>query len=337
MALLFCDSFDTYSATQIAAKWTDSSLGISFGSPGRLGYGNYMILGTGPTESASRGIPTQATVIVGFAVFINGGAIGNGQIFQFQDNVGNTLCTISTTTSGQIGISNTGASSYYSAPATIQPSTWAYCEAEVTFSNTTTGSLTVRWNGATVASAASVQTAQNGNGCSLLGPTGGSGPNIFYDDLYILSTAAPNNTFFGDTKIIALMPTGNGRVDGWTRVGGTSSGNWTAVDEIPPDGDISYVYTSVPGTEDCYTITALTGVTNVLAVQLSAYARKDDTPSRVLALGVGNGTTENFNAGTSLNTSYSYILRQLDVNPLTTVAWATTDFATLQNCIELIS
>lgn len=338
MALLFCDSFDTYAVGQILAKWTSNPAGsLSLGSPGRLGYGQYLSVNNGE-PALIRGLSggPYTTLINGFAWYLNSGSVPNTDIWGFYDNLGNTLCDIRITTTGQLAFSVPGGATTYSSAGIISAKTWAYIEADVVFSASTSGSFTLRYNGVTVLTASSVNTASNGNGCSGAGPS--TGTNCFYDDVYMLNSTSPNNAFFGDTKIIALMPNGNGRVNGWTRFGGSASGNYTAVNEIPPDGDTSYVYTATPTTEDCYTIQSLSNVSTVVAVQLSAYARKDDTPSRVLGLGVGNGSTESFpGSGTSLNTSYSYVLLPLDVNPLTTSAWAVADFTTLQNCIYLDS
>lgn len=339
--LLFADGFDAYASAQLVDKWGSQFRG-TIAYPGRLGYGGYFAA-TGGGLQVWHGLAggPYTTLIVGFAFQQNGTGNDNGSMFQLQDNVGNILGQIVTTASGQLGWEvGTSGTYYYSSPGLMTAQAWGYIECDVTLSNSGAGAVTIRFNGTTVVTEASVNTSPSGVGCSiiaLVNEWGNGNSESFVDDLYCLNTTAPNNTFLGDIKIIPLLPAGNGRIDGFSRFGGTSAGNWTAVNEVPPDYDTSYVYTSTAGTEDCYTLTTLSNVTTIVAVQLNGFARKDDTPSRVLSLGVGNGTTENFDAGTALNTTYTYILRQLDINPLTSAAWAVTDFTTLQAAVKLIS
>jgi hypothetical protein len=161
---------------------------------------------------------------------------------------------------------------------------------------------------------------------------------VIFDDVYICdATGSIHNDFLGDVKIVTLLPNGNGRVNQWTRTGGTSSGNYTAVNEVPPNGDTSYVSSSTAGQIDAYTVSSLGTVSAVVAAQIVASARKDDAGTRVLALGFGDGTTESYNAGTTLNGSYIMYTQPLDENPLTSSAWATSDFSGAQLAIEVIS
>lgn len=340
MALTFADGFDAYAISQILAKWTNLSGSVTLGGPGRLGYGQYVNIGTGASLTVAL-TASQTTIITGFAFYANTSALGNQSIFSFQDNAAGLIGYITQSASGQIGYSNSANTVVaISSPGLLSVNAWCYIEVQVTFSASTSGSVTIRFNGQTVATAASVNTSgTNVNPCVLLGPTAANlgGNSTLIDDFYVLNSTAPNNAFLGDVKILPLYPIGNGRISGFGRFGGTSSGNYTAVGENPPDGDSSYVYTATPGTTDAYTITTLSNVTTVKAVQVNAYARKDDTPSRVLGLGVGNGTTENFDAGHSLNTSYTYVRRPMDINPLTSAAWSPSDFTTLQLAQQLIS
>jgi hypothetical protein len=330
------DGFDHYAVGQINAKWTNASGVNALSGPGRIGYGQFAAL-NGVNVTLTRGISPITTVIVGFAMYYNQSTFATQPIFTFQDSGANTLATITVTASG--GLAGPGGAS--SASGILSANTWCYIECQVVLSATSTGSCTLRLNGSTVATVASVVTAASSNPCALLGFTSGTSGSgsaaIDVDDFYVLNATAPNNTFLGDIKIYPIYPSGNGRISGFSRFGGTSSGNYTAVNENPPDGDVSYVYTATAGTEDAYTLSALSNVATVKAVQICGYVRKDDTPSHVVALGVGNGTTESFGSGTAVNTTYSYILQPFDQNPLTSAAWAVTDFTTLQGAVKLVS
>jgi hypothetical protein len=339
MALVFCDGFDHYAIGQVTAKYNSVSVSATtLNGPGRVGYGQY--INVGGANFVGRGISPLSTLTVGAACYIPGATLPVLGVsgLQFQDSSANNLAYVSVGPVGQLYYQVVGGATYQSSPGILNSSAWFYLEVQVTLSGSTSGSLTVRLNGTTVISQSSVVTAGGSAGaCAMVALSGVPSGNLFWDDFYVLNNTAPNNTFFGDVKIYPIYPAGNGRISGFSRFGGTSSGNYTAVNENPPDGDTSYVYSAASGTEDAYTLTALSNVATVKAVQLNGYVRKDDTPSHVVSLGVGNGTTESFDSGTSVNTSYTYILRQLDQNPLTSANWAVSDFTTLQGAVKLIS
>lgn len=339
--LLFCDSFDTYALTNVLGKWTNGNVGQSvFQTPGRNGYGNFIEFefsnGQFITKALAGG--PYSTLTIGTAFLMTASAFQDVSIWTFEDSNATLLCNLHVYPDGSIGLKVNSTDVGRSAPGALVLNTWSYIEAQITFSNTTAGSVTIRVNQQQVGAAASVQTAANGNGCSLSGPssTGSNSSAVSYDDIYILNSTSPNNTFLGNSKIEALMPTGAGRVTAFSEFPNTGA-NWQKVNEIPPDGDTTYVFASAATTADAYTVTALSNVANVIAVQEFAWARGSDTPSKVLALGVGNGSTENYDAGHNLNNSYNYVLRELDINPITSSPWLPADFSTIQAAIKVIS
>jgi hypothetical protein len=217
-------------------------------------------------------------------------------------------------------------------------------EIQVVFSISTTGSIAIQVNGQAAANVGSIKTAFDGTPSANIVSLGsyqgrqGQNPTVLFDDFYVCDgTGTVNNTFLGDVKVALAMPNAVGRISQWTRTGGTSSGNYTAVDEIPPDDDTSYVSSSTVGQIDSYKFASIGTPAAIVAVQLVASARKDDSGTRVLGLGFGNATTTNFNAGTSIPNGYTMITREMDTNPITGVAWAPTDLASAQIGIEVIS
>jgi hypothetical protein len=66
-----------------------------------------------------------------------------------------------------------------------------------------------------------------------------------------------------------------------------ASANWDAVDEVPNDGDTSYVYGSTLNDRDLYQHVALgSEYTNVKAVKLQAFSKKMEGGSAAAALGL---------------------------------------------------
>lgn len=98
-------------------------------------------------------------------------------------------------------------------------------------------------------------------------------------------------------RVSLLSPDGDGAVSGWTPSTGTAL--WSLVDEVPPNGDADYISTATPGTQALFTLSDLPYDPQVVgAVQVSAYARKDDAGVREIALllrptsAITQGTTQ---------------------------------------------
>src|SRR5271165_140861 len=223
MALLFCDSFDHYDTAHAGEKWNTVS-NIAIGAAyGREGQGL-----AASSASANKFLPASASLFLGAAVKPTG-AGAQASFFSFYD---------SGTSQVNVGVDSTGrlyvfSNAYlgYSAPGVIKYNAWQYVEIGVTFGTGTTGSATGRVNGAAVLNLTGVNTAPSGN------PSANTAtiyvaaqPTVYVDDFYVCDgTGTINNTFLGDIKVVAALPNGNGRVSQFTRTGGTSAGNYTAV------------------------------------------------------------------------------------------------------------
>lgn len=222
--------------------------------------------------------------------------------------------------------------------------TWTYFEAKIVFSTSATGSVSIYINGSTTASytISSVQTATTNAQFDTLYINSSFvvGTSHTIDDIYVCdNTTSINNTQLGDVKVVTTMPASAGRLTGaWAQTGGTGGLPATAVNEANPDGDTSYLSDATPGDiQDFVQASAGTIGATLFGVSINAYARKDDAGARVLGLGVGNGTTENFDSGHTLGATYVCYTRCMSSNPLTSAAWAVSDPATLQSSIKEIS
>jgi hypothetical protein len=330
MALLFCDGFDHYNTAHLYEKWDSGSGTIVSG--GREGQG----LQLGGFDYRNKNLPTNAaTLIFGFARQV--GSINSGTIASMQDN-GVGQCSLSVGNNGAVSVlDHNGTPFGTSALGLVHAGVFHYFEMKISFVGS--GGADVHLDGTSILSLTGIGTAGGtGHPYANMVSLQDSGVAAIFDDVYICDgTGSVNNDFLGDVKIVTLLPNGNGRVNQWSRTGGSSSGNYTAVNEVPPDDDTSYVSSSTPGQIDAYTVSSLGTVSAVVAAQIVASARKDDSGTRVLALGFGNGTSESFNSGVSLGGNYTMYTRPMDTNPLTSSAWATSDFSSAQLALKVIS
>ena len=342
MALLFCDSFDHYDDNHFSEKWDGRSY-ANIGGDGREGQGIDWQNGTFST--ITKNVPNSGTLIAGSARYESGLPGGSQRLIRF-DNSGTAQAYLEVNANGAVEVhtfpGGTDTVVGTSANGAIRTGAYIFVEFLVTFATGATGSAKVAINGQIVLNLTNVVTAQSGTTANQVTFAGTDGSRSI-DDVYICDgLGSTNNSFLGDVRIAVVVPNANGRVDQWTRTGGTTSGNYTAVSEVPPaspapDDDTSYVASATAGQADTYKLSALGTVGSIKAVQIVASARKDDSGSRVLALGFGNGTTEQYDAGTSLPSSYVMIRRTLDQNPISNASWTAADITSGQLALKVIS
>lgn len=323
MALLFCDSFDHYDTAHMHLKWTTAA-SIAAGMGRRAG--------AAMTGSAGKAVPDSSTLITGFA-FNPQNSSSNFVWFQTD---GRSQLTLNVTPSGAITVyAQDGSVLATTAPSVLNMTGYSYVECKVTFATTPLGSVTLRVNSTIVLALTNVTTAYGVATANSIQYTSYGG---YFDDLYICDgTGTANQDFLGDVTVALALPSGNGRASQWARTGGSGAGNYTAVNEVPPDDDVSYVASSTPGAIDAYAIAPVGTPAAVKAVQITAVVRKDDSGSRSVALGFGNGVTESFGPGTSVGDSYTVVALRLDQNPLTATAFTPADLASGQMAIQVVS
>ena len=78
-------------------------------------------------------------------------------------------------------------------------------------------------------------------------------------------------------------------------------------------------------------------MTNVVAVQVVGDVRKDDSGTRIIALGFGNGTTEAYGTNLSPGNNYAMLTQPFDQNPVTLAPWAPSDLTSAQLAVTVIS
>jgi hypothetical protein len=346
-SLVYTDGFDYY--TDLTTKWTSLSTyycNMDILTPGRFGYGQRVNIAPQNTQfsagTLAKAFPLGPynRLVMGCAVRYNNTSFdtagGTGTFLNFIDTTEN-ICSISFQSFGRLAFTY-GTTTIYTPLLSWAFNAWFYLELDVVFTGSTAG-WAMRINGEQVASA-NTFTGAEAYGISLTCMPNNT--SVDYDDIYVLAPTSMTvgDNFLGDIKIVPLIPNASGNLTQWTQTGGVSGQNFTSVDDVPPDGDNSYVASNVAGQIDTYGVPALNSITpvsDVYGVSVYALARKDDSPARFLSVGVGDGTNESFDAGNAVGSTYSYVQRVLPVNPLTGSAWQLNDFENLQLGIKIIS
>lgn len=342
--LLFCDSFDHYVTANLLEKYLSAGNASILLGGGRVGSCLQIPTPLQTGGSVSKGFSNKSQLIVGFA--FNPAVLSNEPIVQFIDST-----TTPPTVQGALKINASGGLEYHTYPGgndttiavsangILAANTFQYIEVNVAFETSATGSVSAQLNGQNVFTVTGVVTSSSGNNfANSVTLTNGpfNGTQYLFDDFYVCdSTGTVNNNFLGDVSIQALLPNGAGQSTQFTPHG--LSQNWQCVSQNPPN-TADYVSDSTPGHVDLYMIQSISGSpTAVVAVQIVASAEKDDSNSRVLGIGFGNGTISVFDAGFSLTSSYLMYNQPYDLNPITNQAWAVSDVNSGQIGIKVIS
>lgn len=313
MAITWIDGFEEYSsgnALLAAAYVTTGS--FTYGDAGRFS-GDSLRLTTG---RITKGIAPTSVLSLGYA-FSTTSLSSSTAMIEFHDSAGSIICDLFTTPDGGLTFvrgSSVGSNILATAPSgTLTTSTWFYLEVELT-RHASAGAIKIYINGALVASATGVNTGSADVAAIQLRAPNSSSMNV--DDLYITDTA----TRIGEIKIDTVVPTADTAQKDFTASTGTD--NYAMVDELPVDGDTSYVTADTSGNADLYTTAGLSGSpSDIFAVQVRVWAKKTDTGFRTLKPKLKSSTTEADGVAVALGTTYGVVTSLYETDPATDAAW----------------
>ena len=228
--LLFCDSFDLYSA--LSQKWDSINSaaysGITYPlitpTAARNGPNGMQIVSQGGNHvGVQKNFSSRSTYFVGFALFV--GACGSQcPIVGFWDGMANQ-CELRLNATGNFQFyTNAGATALGSESTyALSFGCWHYIEVMVTI-NSTSGvcKLKVDGNFALQLSGQNTQVSSNPSASGVaIGPwenTAGGNFSFYFDDLVVYDqTGSYNNTFLGDVKVSAQVPSGNGSTNNYAQ------------------------------------------------------------------------------------------------------------------------
>jgi hypothetical protein len=328
MTLIFCDSFDHLSTTEVNEKWTaqggSPNVGGSFARNGtngvELGTNDHLRINFSDSPSISSSEFTS--LIVGFAHKQTSAASaeffrigGNGTQTDFVELVHNI-------TAGTQLQTNSATRAW--TLVNDDDTDWHFYEIKATINSTTgIGDVIVRIDGTEAMNVSNViMEPANPTGFQFVDIRSNTG-NLYFDDFYILdASTSPNNDFIGEVRIESLQPDGTTSTN--TDFTPSAGSNYQNVDETPPNGDTDYNSSATLNDRDTHTTAGLTGpasVKEVFAAQVNTWSRKTDSADRnVSAVALSNTTTA---TGDSIpvTQTYNYYFDQWDTDPDTGSAW----------------
>lgn len=338
MALLLTEGFDNIDAATLSSKgWTASggpSISTVFGR-----FSGSQGLSTASNRDTQFYISTASasTVFTGFAIYpVSGGSYL--QIFSTYSS-GTIYVHVKQNTSTNNLTFYVGSTIVGTTPVSSLPvNNWSYVEIKIVVSPTV-GEITCHINGVSQMSLTGINT-QNGSNAFintfLFGSSIDYAASFYLDDFYVCDdTGATNNTFLGDVRIVTLLPDGAGSSTQFTPSAGA---NYTCVDEVPPDGDTSYVSSSTPGDKDYYTMTNLPYVPGTI-FGVTAYADmcKTDAGTRTARVNIQSSSSEVNGPSGGLSTSYAFTKIIAETDPATSSAWTFAGINAVQVGVEVLT
>lgn len=230
--LRFMDSFEFYSTADILKKYAlaGPAAVISAGT-GRRGGASLRLPQSGvyaPVVRRPMGANIQ-TVIVGFAVKFS--AFSAAVPFLRFEDAGVGQVDITVTTGGNLRADRSDVAVLGTSASALTVGTYAYIEVKVKIASSPNGTVEVRVNGALFLLVTGVSTRVTANeflnAITFVGGSG-AGPSIDVDDYYICDdTGTLNNTFRGDSRVDAFLPSGDDYTDFNPDTVNALTGTWT--------------------------------------------------------------------------------------------------------------
>ncbi len=211
--------------------------------------------------------------------------------------------------------------------AALTADEWAYWEIYIKSDNSPNGIVEVKKNGTQVSYTSSTDTAGTGYGFGMVYLEGGMYTGTSdYDDFYVCSSSGTvNNTYLGDLRVDALIPSGAGT---YTQLTPSAGSNYENVDETSQDGDTTYNEHATSGNKDTYAYSNHPlGSGTIHGITLSTYARKTNTAAKSFRRVLRSNSTDDTGSDQSLGTGYALYEEVIEQDPglATPAAWTITN------------
>lgn len=245
---------------------------------------------------------------------------------EIQNSGGTALVTVTLHPDGSLKVRSGGTTGTIIAetdPAVIVPDVWYYVELKA-FANTTSGTVELRINGVTEASATNVNTGAAGTYAIFRAgiPVGTGYPAQLWMDIYLNDdTGSYCNDFLGDTHVIEDVPDADGAENDFTPSSGGAA--YADVDDIPQDGDTTYIEAANVNDRQTLTFPDLPAeYTQVHAIQLGHVSRKTTAGAGSMDISAISNGTEGGGRSDAISESYAGWTASWETDPDTGLPWA---------------
>lgn len=265
---------------------------------------------------------------------------GSYRIFAAQNTDVDTHIQVSIGTTGRIRVyrgsaGGAGDSGVLIAESTLEvsPGTYNHYEIKVVGGASDDGSVSVKVNGRTFINETNITTysatpntfdrIQFGTHSTLLNDFGGSGQVEDWDSWYWIdgdSTGGLEDDMIGLYDCYWLPVDADGVNADWNLTTGTDG--FALLNEVPPDEDVSYIFTNVVDDESSFeTVNLPAGIVDIKALTPIARSRKTDGGDGDIQVGVVSGASTDYAGDYALTEQYTYLGPVYEFDPDDDAVW----------------
>lgn len=320
----------------LLSRYTQMNGNVEIATDGRTG--QCLTLGN---SSLTKTLPHSSEWVTGFAYRLNTPPPRDLDFYVLQNN-GNIMARIVIDGDSTISLRAGNSTVVGVTTRALDETKWYYIEVHISLSGATPimASIELRINGHVEASGSgstgvnaidNLSNDATGN-YHIFSGLSGVGLSSSFDDLYIKNTSG----YYGDVRIIALFPNGDGATLQWNpSVGGP---HYLMVNSHPVDLS-TYLYDLTPDDIDTWDWEDCPGFSGTIpAINISMDARKDDEGTKSFKIVVGNtGTEAQSDEFFVSDVSPEYYEFGLETDPGTSAAWTQAGFNAKQFGVKLIS
>lgn len=159
----------------------------------------------------------------------------------------------------------------------------------------------------------------------------------FWDDIAVNdSLGVEDNSWVGDCHVEYLRANDNGDTNQWTGSDGDKVNNYALVNDVPHDGDASYVQSSTLGEQDMYGVADFSGAGKIIRRIWPECRSKDNrNTSGQIKIGYKTGGSVYLGGAQSLSGIYGCLKGDAPTtNPTDSLAWEDADLDAIQFVTE---
>lgn len=336
MSIVFCDSFDSYSATtDLSKKWGNAGSGVTFGSTtGRFGGGAVNLSnstqGTGVTTRSATFNSTKLSLA--FWLKIQSSISSLAWMFGQSSTPGN-LWRVGFSGSAMF-LANSNQTASAVGTINVCDNAWHWIELQIQQGANPNklyvdGTLDINSSTNLWAATAVDRLQINGSG----NPGG-----IYFDDLIAWDDASPGLQYssipIGSKRIAVIRP--NGDVSGVQFVPNTGSTNYTQIDEVAADNS-DYVSSQTSGDKDLYEYENLPFLPSSITAAVVNSAVENSTAGNINFKNVcKSGATESDGPSTLTPASLTTNQTPYETDPNTAAAWTKANLDAAQFGITVV-
>lgn len=326
MAILIMEGFEGYTNyTDVRQRWSVgtniTSSGIVDGRDG-VGKGFSLNFSTAIVYLRGAGFPSGTNLVAGFG-FRHDGTMNAGDMLKFYAYNGITeQIVLRKTAAGELAVDRGSTQLGITSGANLISFNWYYIEIDVTFGDSTAGSVDVFVDNVSKLSLSSIDTrATAGENCGQIGLMGNNNGHEF-DDVYVLDdTGTDQTTRIGPCFIETVIPDSNGTTNNFTA--SPAVANYLNVDDgNTPDDDTTYNHSTTVTHKDLYGMAALSStIDTVYAVMPRSHVKSTAGGARGVKNVARSSATEVDGTEKNVDAGYRFVDHIYENDPNGGGAW----------------